>query len=67
MYVKVILATAAIVAAFGFVGSFDAQDEQTQRDHYCEMVALWKADAARGVPANDRAGWPAFRKEVVCE
>ena len=32
--------------------------------HYCETVAIWKADAARGVTANDRAGWPPF--DVEC-
>ena len=52
-----------IIVAFGIVGHFDAQEEQAQHEHYCEMVAIWKADAARGVPANDRAGWPPFDGE----
>ena len=52
-----------IIVAFGIVGHFDAEDEQAQYERYCEMVALWKADAARGIPANDRAGWPPFDGE----
>jgi hypothetical protein len=30
-------------------------------DVYCEMVALWRADAAQGVPHADRHGWPPYR------
>ena len=47
-----------LIVAFGIAGHFDAEDEQAQYERYCEMVALWKADAARGIPANDRARWP---------
>jgi hypothetical protein len=32
---------------------------------YCEMVALWEADAARGVPHANRRGWPPYRGEGV--
>ena len=52
-----------LIVAFGIVGHFDAGDEQAQYERYCSMVALWKADAARGAPANDRAGWPPFEGE----
>lgn len=55
--------TMFLIFAFGLAGRFDAEDARVQRDHYCEMVALWKAEAERGVPANDRAGWPPFDGE----
>lgn len=65
--VKSTTIVAVLLAAFGIVGYFDAEDEQAQREHYCEMVAVWKADAARGIPANDRAGWPAYNGERMCK
>ena len=45
-----------LIVAFGIAGHFDAQDEQAQREHYCEMVKLWKQ-------ANGQAGWPPFDGE----
>jgi len=60
---QVPLAIIGIIIAMGIVGNMDAQEEERQIEHYCEMVAIWKADAARGVPANDRAGWPPFDGE----
>lgn len=45
---------------YGIAGRFDTQDAQAQHKLYCEMVAIWQADAARGVPANERTGWPPF-------
>ena len=59
--VAVIIA-AALVAALGIVGSMDAADEAAAERHYCEMVELWKRDAAAGIPAIDRAGWPNYRQ-----
>jgi hypothetical protein len=58
-----IAAAFGLLIAFGVAGHFDVQDEQVQHEHYCEMVAIWEADAARGVPSNDRAGWPPFDGE----
>lgn len=50
-----------VILGFGLVGYLDAQDEVADADNYCKMVAVWKAEEARGIPANDRSGWPPFR------
>lgn len=39
----------------------DTNDEAEGVRTYCEMVALWNQDAARGVPHADRRGWPPYR------
>lgn len=54
---------ALIVAAFAFAGKGDLQDAQADRAHYCDQVAIWQADAARGISEHDRAGWPPFDGE----
>lgn len=50
----------AILVAFGAVGTGDLQVAQANRSSYCEMVAIWDADAARGVPPAQRNGWPPY-------
>ena len=59
---KIALVAALIILA-GVVGHFDELDAETQHDHYCSMVATWNAEAAKGVPANDRTGWPPYDGE----
>jgi hypothetical protein len=61
---KAALAAALVVLA-GIVGHFDAEDVDAQHDFYCSMVATWKTEAARGVPANDRTGWPPYDGECT--
>jgi len=51
---------AALIILIGVVGHFDAEDADAQHEDYCAMVAIWKAEAARGIPANDRTGWPPY-------
>lgn len=46
--------------AIGIVGAMDKEAEQMQDEHYCEMVTIWNADKASGIPAADRNGWPPF-------
>jgi hypothetical protein len=60
---KAALAAALIIV--GVVGHFDAEDVDAQHDLYCSMVATWKAEAARGVPAKDRTGWPPYDGECT--
>lgn len=50
---------------FGIAGRMDYEDAVEQENYYCEMVKLWQDDAARGVRAEDRAGWPPFKGESV--
>lgn len=52
----------------GIAGQSDFEHAQMEEEHYCDMVALWKADAAAGIRAEDRRGWPEFKKgEVTCQ
>lgn len=39
---------------FALVGTMDAEDEQAQLEHYCEMVKLNKKDPSVGWPDYDR-------------
>lgn len=40
--------------------------EASQRAIYCEMISIWDADAARGLPPSERDGWPPYRGREVC-
>ena len=51
---------------FAIVGSMDYNDSQQEEAHYCDMVSLWKADAAKGIHKRARAGWPPFKEGVDC-
>ena len=44
----------------------DVDELQAQQDQYCEMVALWNADAKRGIPPEQRVGWPPYQGEEYC-
>jgi hypothetical protein len=57
---QVILAIIGLIAAMGFVGQADFEDEQAQAEQYCEMVKLWKQ-------TKGQAGWPAYNGEGVCK
>lgn len=47
---------------FGLVGTMDAEDEQLQLEHYCEMVKLHKQDPSIGWPDYDGIYDTACRK-----
>lgn len=51
-------------ALFGWamVSTADVQDAENAHREYCEMVALWEADAAMNVEPAQRRGWPDFEK-----
>ena len=48
-----ICAILAGLILFGLVGAMDAEDEQAQLEHYCEMVKLHKQDQSTGWPDYD--------------
>ena len=48
-----ICAIIAGLVLFGLVGTMDAEDEQAQLEHYCEMVKLHKQDPSTGWPDYD--------------
>lgn len=64
---QAIAAFLLVVLAMGVAGHFDNEEAERQDAEYCDMVALYKADKAAGIPENDRRGWPEFKKgEVSC-
>lgn len=62
----VLLLLAIVSGAIEFVDDRDVHSMQAKQ--YCEMVAIWKAAAARGVPIDQRDGWPDYQQnyEEVC-
>lgn len=54
-------------AALALAGTMDAQDAENSHQQYCEMVALWDADAARGIAPEQRRGWPPFDGRKQCK
>lgn len=67
MKIQHILTATVIFGLFLLVSSNDYDDAVAQQSTYCEMVALWNADAKRGIAPNDRAGWPPFEGEHQCQ
>lgn len=64
---QAILVGLILILLFGLVGHMDQENEEFEQDRYCEMVAIWNKDKAAGIPADQRSGWPPFRKgEVSC-
>jgi len=50
---QAILIGLALLALYGLVGNGDVQDEQAQRDRYCDMIELW-------AETGGDAGWPPY-------
>lgn len=57
---------AALVGALLALNSYDRDVEQAALEDYCESVALWSAEAERGVPLNRRTGHPDY-DEIAAE
>ncbi len=56
---KMIAVLLALLGLFGLAGAMDYEDQQAEREHYCEMVKLWKQ-------TNGQQGWPAYNGEGTC-
>jgi len=56
---------AFLLVLMGIAGQSDYEDAVMQEKAYCEMVRIWEDDAARGVPPENRAGWPPYKGEDV--
>ena len=50
---QAILIGLALLALYGLVVNGDVQDEQAQRDRYCDMIELW-------AETGGDAGWPPY-------
>ena len=64
--VIIVLVAAALLVAWGVVGTADAQDAENAHRVHCEAVAEWQADAALSVAPEQRRGWPNYDGRV-CE
>jgi len=42
-----------LLIMYGLAGTADVQDEQAQRDRYCDMIELW-------AETGGDAGWPPY-------
>lgn len=62
-----LIALLLAITALALAGTMDAQDAERSQDKYCEMVALWDADAALGIAPEQRTGWPPYNGRKQCE
>ncbi len=51
-----VLIGAAMIGAYGWIGSMDRAEAERQADQYCEMVDIWHK-------SNGNAGWPPYKGE----
>lgn len=61
--IRLVAAMVVIVMVLGLVGRMDHDDAVQAHDTYCEMVAKWSDEEARGVPELERTGWPPYDGE----
>lgn len=54
-------------AVFATVSAMDAKEAESVNRKYCEMIALWEKDAARGIAPEQHKGWPPFDGWKQCE
>ena len=62
-----LIALLLVFAALARAGTVDGQDAERSQDTYCEMVAMWDADAAQDVAPEQRRGWPPFDGRKQCK
>lgn len=55
----------AAMYTLGTVGASDAQMRQQTLNRYCEGVAIWRAEALRGIEPARRAGRPEGRHNAA--
>lgn len=55
------------LAVWAGVSTADAQDAGSSHRQYCEMIALWDADAAQDVAPEQRRGWPPYDGRKQCK
>lgn len=57
MCIRILAAIAALLILSGCeFGPMPATDDPS----YCDMVEIWNAEAAAGVPPEQRRGWPDY-------
>ncbi|RUR52735.1 hypothetical protein [Vreelandella populi] len=56
-----ITALLVIIAGMAWAATLDADDQETRYLRYCNDVAVWAAEEARGIPPEHRTGTPDYR------
>lgn len=56
----VLVITSLMLVAWSFVDSQDHATETAAHRQYCSEVSIWRAEAARGIPAVERTGHPDY-------
>lgn len=51
-----VMAPMILIAAYAWAGNADYKEEELELERYCERVAQFEAQAARGVPIDQRQG-----------
>lgn len=59
-----VLLMLAVAWALGIVVVWDAEEQDSQDDLYCEMVEIWRNN--KHIPEIERPGWPPYRGEGAC-
>lgn len=65
LILAVAAAGAGIVHALGWMAATDRQVERASLEAYCTSVAVWTAEADRGVPLNRRTGHPDYDQRAA--
>lgn len=61
--IYIALGVIGFIVIMGIVGRMDYEDELLERQQYCNMRIVYELAASRGVPPQDRPGWPNFKDE----
>jgi len=56
-----LIALAAIIGSMIVASKLDASDKERMHRKYCQEVAVWEAEKARGIDPLDRTGHPDYR------
>ncbi|MFI8748817.1 hypothetical protein ACIGG6_02260 [Vreelandella lionensis] len=56
-----LIALAAIIGGMIVASKLDASDKERMHRKYCQEVAVWEAEKARGIDPLDRTGHPDYR------
>ncbi|HBP78116.1 MAG TPA: hypothetical protein DD685_04310 [Halomonas sp.] len=56
-----LIALAAIIGSMIVATKLDASDNERMHRQYCQEVAVWAAEEARGIDPLDRTGMPDYK------
>jgi len=53
------MAAAAFLGVMAVIGNMEAEDRETARQHYCEMLEIWEE-------TDGEYGWPPYKGKDQC-